>query len=153
MTRAAWTVWCMLLLALAVAPVPAPTPTTTPVLRLIERLVPMYANQFVLTLLARTTPAEFTVHSGPCNVTTSLVCVHLSGTDGVALASAFNFYLRTYANCSVSWLGDQLGNLARFGRTLPPVHAPVRREAQYMRRYYMNPCTSGYSTFSWCVLK
>ena len=44
--------------------------------------------------------------------------VALSGSGGVALASALNWYLKYTAGCSLTWAGDQLTRCS--GRPLPP---------------------------------
>ncbi|KAH3745646.1 alpha-N-acetylglucosaminidase [Pelomyxa schiedti] len=70
--------------------------------------------------------------------------VYIQGTTGVALASAFHWYLKYYCKCSLSWLGDQL--------CLPEEHPyvePIEMQSPYQYGYYMNTCTFGYSTVWW----
>ncbi|KAH3761922.1 lysosomal alpha-N-acetyl glucosaminidase [Pelomyxa schiedti] len=70
--------------------------------------------------------------------------VNVEGTSGVALASGFHWYLKYYAMCSISWLGDQL--------CLPDISPKVEKftmESPYEYGYYMNTCTLGYSTVWW----
>ena len=76
------------------------------------------------------------------------VCVQLVGSDPVSLASGFHHYLKYVANCSVSWLGNQLANLPTTG-PVPTPALPIRETTTYQYRYYMNVCTFGYSTVGW----
>ena len=43
----------------------------------------------------------------------------LRGNNGVALASAFNYYLKYFCNCSISWGRDGTGDQLRLPTTLP----------------------------------
>lgn len=43
----------------------------------------------------------------------------LRGNNGVALASAFNFYLKYWCNCSISWGRDGTGDQLRVPDPLP----------------------------------
>ena len=43
----------------------------------------------------------------------------LRGNNGVALASAFNYYLKYFCNCSISWGRDGTGDQLRLPGTLP----------------------------------
>ena len=50
----------------------------------------------------------------------------LRGNNGVALASAFNYYLKYYCNCSISWGRDGSGDQLRLPRTLPLPQKKIR---------------------------
>ncbi|SDE35754.1 alpha-N-acetylglucosaminidase [Pedobacter soli] len=69
----------------------------------------------------------------------------LSGSSGVALASAFYYYLTEYAHCQVTWNGTNLTLPA----ALPAVKGKVRKESPYDYRYYLNYCTFNYSMSWW----
>jgi len=69
----------------------------------------------------------------------------LSGSSGVALASAFYYYLTEYAHCQITWNGTNLTLPA----TLPAVKGKVRKESPYDYRYYLNYCTFNYSMSWW----
>ena len=43
----------------------------------------------------------------------------LRGNNGVALASAFNYYLKYFCNCSISWGRNGTGDQLRLPTTLP----------------------------------
>ena len=68
----------------------------------------------------------------------------LRGTNGVAIASAFNYYLRHMANCQVTWNGSNL-NLPN---PLPLPKEKIVKNTPYDYRYYLNFCTFNY-TMSW----
>jgi alpha-N-acetylglucosaminidase len=69
----------------------------------------------------------------------------LSGSSGVALASAFYYYLTEYAHCQITWNGTNLNLPA----TLPAVKTKLRKETPYDYRYYLNYCTFNYSMSWW----
>lgn len=71
--------------------------------------------------------------------------VLLRGTNGVAIASAFNYYLRHLANCQVTWNGSNL-NLPD---PLPLPGKKIVKETPYNYRYYLNFCTFNYSMSWW----
>ena len=76
--------------------------------------------------------------------------VVLRGSSGVALASAFNWYLKYHANCSISWGRDGSGDaLATFPFASPPAPAFERRARAARWSYYQNVCTLGYSMAWW----
>lgn len=68
----------------------------------------------------------------------------LRGTNGVSLASAFNYYLRHVAKCQVSWNGSNL----QLPTPLPVPQTTITRNTAYDKRYYLNYCTFSY-TMSW----
>lgn len=67
------------------------------------------------------------------------------GTTGVAIASAFNYYLKYIANCQVTWNGTNL-NLPE--KLLLP-KTKIVKETPYNYRYYLNYCTFNYSMSWW----
>jgi len=69
----------------------------------------------------------------------------LRGSNGVALASAFYYYLTEYAHCQITWNGTNLN----MPKTLPMVAQKVRKETPYEYRYYLNYCTFNYSMSWW----
>ncbi len=57
----------------------------------------------------------------------------LRGNNGVALASAFNFYIREYCYCSISWGRDGTGDQLKLPEILP---IPSSRERiEFPNRY------------------
>ena len=76
----------------------------------------------------------------------------IRGSNAVDLTSGVHWYLKYYANCSISWWGDQLDLLPAAGTALPalpPDFVPEVRGTSHSERYYMNTCTFGYSTTWW----
>lgn len=69
----------------------------------------------------------------------------LRGTNGVAIASAFNYYLRYIANCQVTWNGSNLNLPNR----LPLPAEKIVKNTPYDYRYYLNFCTFNYSMSWW----
>eukprot|EP01124_Arcella_intermedia_P007631 TRINITY_DN14704_c0_g1_i1.p1 TRINITY_DN14704_c0_g1~~TRINITY_DN14704_c0_g1_i1.p1 ORF type:complete len:811 (-),score=189.15 TRINITY_DN14704_c0_g1_i1:54-2486(-) len=75
--------------------------------------------------------------------------IQLRGTTGVALASAFHWYLKYYAHCSVSWGVDGTGDNLKLPSPLPQVPTKVAMTSPVKYRYYMNVCTVSYSSAFW----
>ena len=69
----------------------------------------------------------------------------IRGTSGVAMASAFNYYLKNYCNVHISWCGQQVN----MPEQLPTVDEKIRIETPYRYRYYLNYCTFGYTMAFW----
>ena len=69
--------------------------------------------------------------------------VQISATTGVAAAAGFNYYLKYFCNCHVSWEASQL-NLPE---ELPDVNITVTLNDKF--RYYQNVCTTSYSFVWW----
>ncbi len=107
---------------------------------LIRRIVPEQADQFVLEII----PADggndnFEVAGGSGKIV-------LRGDNGVAMASALNWYLKNYCHCDLSWnCGDQMS----LPKRLPPVTATVHVTSPHQFRYAYNFCTYGYTMAWW----
>jgi alpha-N-acetylglucosaminidase len=71
--------------------------------------------------------------------------IFLRGNNGVALASAFYYYLTEYAHCQITWNGTNLNLPEKH----PVIEKKVRRETPYEYRYYLNYCTFNYSMSWW----
>ena len=71
----------------------------------------------------------------------------LRGNNGVAVASALNWYLKYHCQCHYSLKGRQM----RLPDPLPPVAAKERHVSQDRWRYFLNYCCFGYSLpwFQW----
>ncbi|KAJ3658550.1 hypothetical protein Zmor_010284 [Zophobas morio] len=69
--------------------------------------------------------------------------IQITATTGVAAAAGFNYYLKYYCNCHVSWEASQL-NLPQ---DLPDVDITVPFNDRF--RYYQNTCTTSYSFVWW----
>ncbi len=67
----------------------------------------------------------------------------LAGSNGIAICSALNWYLKYYCHCDISWSGVQI-NLPD---PLPP--ARLQRVSPFRYRYFFNYCCFGYSLAWW----
>ncbi len=71
--------------------------------------------------------------------------VHITGNDGVSLASGLNYYLKYYCNVSVT----QVGNQVNMPQRAVPVGTRVHKECKVPVRYAYNYCTMSYSMPFW----
>ena len=106
---------------------------------LIERVTPGYSDQFKLELIEPVDGLD------AYEIGTSGDKVLLKGNNPVALATAYNQYLKYTCNAHVSWLGDQL-NLPE---ELPLPKETVKNTINGKHRVYMNYCTVSYSCAWW----
>jgi len=128
-----------------VAPDAYKAPAITPELQIeaargiIERTTPTLAKVFVLETIPKEDGLDvFEIDGKGANVV-------LRGSSGVALASAYNWYLKHYLNCHLSWCGDQLA-LPDF---FPIPKKVFRRKCPHEYRVYFNYCTLCYSAAWW----
>ncbi len=107
---------------------------------LVERLLPKQASQFVVEIIPPATNGldVFEIESRSNKIV-------LRGNNGVAIASALNWYLKYDCHCEVSWCGDNLD----LPNPLPVVKEKVRRETPYEHRVYLNYCTFSYTAAWW----
>ena len=118
---------------------PAVTPTETASRALIERLLPKQVDKFIIeTIPAQDERDVFEVESREGKIV-------LRGNDGVAVASALNWYLKYFCHAEVSWCGDNLD----LPNPLPLVKEKVRRATPYEHRVYFNYCTFSYTAAWW----
>jgi alpha-N-acetylglucosaminidase len=118
----------------------SPSPIVTAARGLIERVLPKQAIHFVL----ETIPADhgydvFEVAGRGDEII-------LRGNNGVAIASALNWYLQHECHCDISW---NCGNQLNLPQPLPVVPQPVRVLSPYKYRYAYNFCTHGYTMAWW----
>lgn len=106
---------------------------------LIERVTPGYGKQIQLELIE---PVD---GKDAYEITSASGKVVLRGNNTVALATAFNQYLKYTCNAHVSWFGDQL-NLPE---QLPLPTESVKNTINGKYRVYMNYCTVSYSAAWW----
>jgi alpha-N-acetylglucosaminidase len=106
---------------------------------LLERLLPAHARYFLLETIDRDPAGDvFELESRAGKIV-------LRGNNGVALASALNWYLKYYCRAHVSWCGDQL----KLPAPLPAVPEKVRRTSPFRYRYCFNYCAFSYSLAWW----
>ncbi len=110
-------------------------PQVAAVQGLLARVVPEHARFFSLELLPSQAMDVWEVETvGGATV--------LRGTSGVALASAFNWFLKYRCNSVYLWQEEQLS----LSSPLPAVSPKEHRETAFGYRYYYNVCTMGYTT-------
>lgn len=107
-------------------------------IELIKRVVPDHAENFKVEFIADENGKDvFELESKDLKII-------LRGNNGVAVASALNYYLKNFAHCQITWNGSNL-NLPK---KLPQVKNLIRKVTPYQYRYYLNYCTFNY-TMSW----
>jgi alpha-N-acetylglucosaminidase len=106
---------------------------------IIERLTPDIAGKFLLEIIPKKDNLDV------FEIETKSSKIVLRGSTGVALASAFNRYLKEYCKCHVSWCGDQL----KVPDPLPEVPEKIRVVCLHRHRVYFNYCTLSYSASWW----
>jgi len=101
---------------------------------IIERLMSKIADRFTLEMIPKAGDRDvFEIESKGETIV-------LRGSTGVALASAFNRYLKEYCKCHVSWCGDQLN----MPSPLPKVPEKVRVLCLHKHRVYLLICWPGW---------
>lgn len=106
---------------------------------LIERVTPGYGKQFQLELIDPANGLDtYEIDKGDGKVV-------LRGNNAIAIATAFNQYLKYTCHAHVSWFGDQL-NLPQ---KLPMPEKAVRNTIDSKYRVYMNYCTVSYTAAWW----
>lgn len=129
----------------AVSPAAAETTATAASLEsaygLIRRVLPAHVDGFVCEVIAAESGRDvFEYEAGPAGK------IILRGNNGVALAVAFNQYLRHEARLSYDW--QATGPLVFHGALPQPV-ARVRHSCAAAERFFLNYCTFGYTTPWW----
>jgi alpha-N-acetylglucosaminidase len=105
---------------------------------LIARILPGKADHFEVAYIPKEGPSDvFELESRDGKII-------LRGNNGVAVASALNYYLRHYCHLLITWNGTNL----RLPDRLPMVPAKIHHQSPYHDRYYLNYCTFNY-TMSW----
>ena len=119
----------------------APNAADQAALDLIKRIAPAQAEQFEVDTSLPKAGGKDTF----CVSDATDGKILLRGNNGVSVASAFNWYLKSRAHCHLSWCGDQLN----FPVPLPKVGEPVTVTAPGQYRVYFNYCTFSYSAAWW----
>lgn len=107
---------------------------------LIGRITPGYEKQYTLEVIpsAANGNDRFEIDRGKGKVV-------LRGNNAVALATAFNHYLKNYCGAQLSWFGDQI----KLPATLPLPTDTESVEIQGKYRAYFNYCTLSYTAPWW----
>ena len=112
---------------------------TKAIYELIERVTPGYSSQYRLEIIAPDNGVDVYEVDGNGKE------IILRGNTPVALATAFNWYLKYTCQAHVSWFGNQL-NLPE---KLPQPRERERRVINGRYRVYMNYCTVSYTAAWW----
>lgn len=132
--------WILLLgLFIAVTGFAKPVSPVEAAYALIERVTPGYGDQFVLELISAQEGEDV------YEISSKGGKVVLRGNNPVALATAFNQYLKYVCKVHISWLGDHLD----LPEKLPLPSETVRNTIHGKYRVYMNYCTLSYSAAWW----
>ncbi|QKJ30631.1 alpha-N-acetylglucosaminidase [Mucilaginibacter mali] len=113
-------------------------PSADAVYALIARIIPAHKQDFGVAFIPKQNGKdvfEIADQNGK---------IMLSGSNGVSVASALNYYLKHYTHCDIGWNGTNLKLPAK----LPRVGVKVRKVTPYTYRYDLNYCTFNY-TMSW----
>lgn len=105
----------------------------------IKRIIPAKANDFVVEQIPQENGKDV------FEIETKAGKVILRGNNGLSIASALNYYLKTYCFCDITWNGTNL-NLPD---TLPVITGKVHKNTPYNYRYYLNYCTFNYTMAWW----
>lgn len=117
----------------------AASPPIKAVYQLIERVTPGYGKQFKLELIQ---PID---GKDTYEIDRKNGKVVLRGNNAVALATAYNAYLKYTCNAHVSWFGNQLD----LPKTLPLPTKATKNTINGKYRVYMNYCTVSYTAAWW----
>jgi alpha-N-acetylglucosaminidase len=105
---------------------------------LVKRLLPEYLDRFVFEVIPPVDGRDvFEIESSDDKIV-------IRGNNGVSMSMGFNWYLKYYCRCHVSWNGTQLD----MPDSLPQIRPKVRRVTWAKYRYFLNYCCFGYS-LSW----
>ena len=108
-------------------------------LALINRVIPGGTTGFVLEELPVNERSDvFEIESRNNKIV-------LRGNNGVAVASAFYYYLTHYCHAQVTWNGTNIN----IPKPMPRVSKKIHRISPYPYRYYLNYCTFNYSMSWW----
>ena len=104
-----------------------------------DRLIPKISKDFISEIIKKEDGKDvFEIESQGDKIV-------LRGSSGVAICSAFNWYLKYSCNCHISWCGDQLN----IPTPLPAVKEKIRKVCPSKKRVYLNYCVFSYTTTPW----
>lgn len=118
---------------------PAVGQTQEAVMALMARVVPVHQAQFSVEMDTVYRGKDYFIVDGKKDK------ILLKGNNTVAIASALNWYLKTYGGIQRGWNGSQLALPKKL--TIP--HEATKVEVQPDWRVYMNYCTFNYSASWW----
>ncbi len=108
--------------------------------QLIERILPGKSNQFSIKNLKRKDKKEAFELSGKKGK------IVIKGTNELAIAKGFNYYLNNYCQIRVSWYKDDAYSIPA---VLPMMNKTILLESRFEKRFFLNYCTFGYTMLWW----
>ncbi|HCT29389.1 MAG TPA: alpha-N-acetylglucosaminidase [Bacteroidales bacterium] len=108
--------------------------------QLIERILPKKSSQFVIENLKKEDGKEVFELSSKNGK------IYLKGTNDLAIARAFNWYLNYYCKTRVSWYKE---DPILAPEVLPMVETAITHECRFEKRFFLNYCTFGYTMLWW----
>lgn len=114
---------------------------TQPVRSLIERIAPGKSTLFSLKIIKTNASSadSFFIKNYKGKI-------EISGTNTIALAKGFNYYLKNYCHTTVSWyLRDKVVLPAQ----MPTDIQPFGQASRFQSRFFLNYCTFGYTMLWW----
>ncbi|MBB2144771.1 alpha-N-acetylglucosaminidase [Pedobacter sp. LMG 31464] len=106
---------------------------------LIKRIIPTHASSFEVKFIPQKDNKD------AFSIETHQNKILLSGSNGVSIASALNYYLKNFTNCDISWNGSNL----KLPKVLPFPKQKITKQTPYQYRYNLNYCTFNYSMSWW----
>ena len=106
---------------------------------LTNRLIPKHSDRFSFEIIQPDNGLdvfEISTHEGK---------IIIRGNTGTSMAMGFNWYLKHYCKCNVSWCGNNLD----LPEKLPEVKTEIRKTSWAKHRYFLNYCCFGYSLAWW----
>lgn len=107
---------------------------------LIERILPGKSSHFIIEDLKTGDNRESFELSGKDGK------IIIKGTNELAIARGFNWYLNNYCHTRVSWYLD---DPVIAPDVLPDVDTVVKQECRFEKRFFLNYCTFGYTLLWW----
>ena len=104
-----------------------------------DRLIPEISKHFILEIIPQENGKDVFEIEGKGDQ------IVFRGTNGVALCSALNWYLKYRCHCHISWCGDQLN----IPSPLPRIKEKIRQVSPSRNRVYLNYCVFSYTTTPW----
>ncbi len=107
---------------------------------LIKRIAPAHANDFLLERIkAYNGRDSFYVDNQNGKIL-------IKGTNALAMAKGFNYYLKNYCHTSISWYA---ADSIIIPASLPPVSISTGQACRFQKRFFLNYCTFGYTMLWW----
>lgn len=108
--------------------------------QLIERILPGKSSQFIIEDLTEEDGKEAFVLSSKGEK------IKIKGTNDLAIAKAFNYYLNNYCDTRVSWYKN---DTVIVPEVLPMLEQAVAQECRFEKRFFLNYCTFAYTMLWW----